>query len=87
MIQGTWFSARWVLTNNEGRVESSAGFNYDDESAWSRPIDAANYADDLEDFPREGSWCVPADRWRQVRASALKNRSLTPLCTRRRSSG
>lgn len=57
--KGTWFSARWVLTNHDGAVESSASFHYDDEPAWSRPIDAVNYADDLEDFPRAES-SIPA---------------------------
>lgn len=57
--KGTWFSAQWVLINKDGAVESNVSFNYDDEPAWSRPIDAANYADDIEDFPRSEEF-IPA---------------------------
>lgn len=49
---GTWFSSRWTLTNDNGHWSTEVEFNYDDEPAWSRPVDPRLYGIDLEDFPR-----------------------------------
>ncbi|SDJ99811.1 hypothetical protein SAMN05428985_102198 [Nocardioides sp. YR527] len=56
-------SSRSLLSAGSHVRYASVNFNYDDEPAWSRPIDAANYAanyaDDLEDFPRADEF-IPA---------------------------
>lgn len=46
---GTWFSGEITVTY-EGTVRSD--FNYDDEPAWTRELDASQWAKDLERFPR-----------------------------------
>lgn len=47
---GTWFSAEIVISA-EGAVD--ANFNYDDEPAWTRPVEAIWYAQDLDKYPRD----------------------------------
>lgn len=49
---GTWSSSRWIVTNDGGQRLTEVEFNYDDEPAWSRPVDPGLYGLDLEEFPR-----------------------------------
>lgn len=49
---GTWFSSRWTVANDNGQWSTEVEFNYDEEPAWSRPVDPGLYGLDLEDFPR-----------------------------------
>lgn len=49
---GTWFSAWWAVTNDDGHWSTEVEFNYDEEPQWSRPVDPGLYGLDLEDFPR-----------------------------------
>lgn len=49
-----WYTAVWtVLHNGDGSLDVKATFDYNDEPAWSEPIDPGLYGLDLEDFPRD----------------------------------
>lgn len=50
---GAWFEAMWVLTaNSERAVSTQVAFNYDEKPEWDTVMRPAQYAMDLEDFPR-----------------------------------
>lgn len=53
---GTWFAAT-ISVSDRGSV--NADFNYDDEPAWTAPIEPAWYVQDLEKFPRDDA-AIPA---------------------------
>jgi hypothetical protein len=71
---GTWFGAELTVTRH-GSMD--ADFNYDDEPQWSRPVEPAWYAQDLEKFPRDES--APAVASRPAGPGSRRQLRTTPV--------
>jgi hypothetical protein len=64
--RGTWFSARFTVTNT-GSMD--ADFDYHSEPDWAHPVDPVIYVNDLKEYPRDEA-NMPEWLKRDVAASA-----------------